>query len=49
MLRLTRGLFLADRALDANWLRAALTDADIGAAIPPKANHRVPAHFDRGF
>jgi transposase len=33
---LTCGQFLADRAFDANWLRDALTDAGIEAAIPPK-------------
>ena len=45
---LTRGQFLADRALDANRLRAALTDAGTEAVIPPGSNRRFPAGFDRG-
>lgn len=44
---LTCGQFLADRAFDANWLRAALTSAGIEAVIPPQSNRRFPAEFDR--
>lgn len=44
---LTCGLFLADRAFDANWVREALAAAKIEAVIPPKANRRFPADFDR--
>ena len=41
------GKLLADRAFDANWLREALTEANIEAVIPPKSNRRFPAAFDR--
>ena len=41
------GKLLADRAFDANWLREALTNAQIKAVIPPKSNRRFPAEFDR--
>lgn len=44
---LSCGLFLADRAFDADWLRDALTGAGIEAVIPPKSNRRFPAAFDR--
>ena len=44
---LSCGKFLADRALDANWLRDALTGAGIEAVIPPKSNRRFPPAFDR--
>jgi transposase len=38
---------LADRAFDANWLRAALIEAKIKAVIPPKSNRQSPAEFDQ--
>ena len=41
------GQLLADRAFDADWLRAALTEAGIEPVIPPKSNRRRPAEFDR--
>ena len=41
------GQLLADRAFDADWLREALTGADIEPVIPPKSNRRFPAEFDR--
>ena len=43
---LSCGHLLADRAFDANWLREALSAANIKAVIPPKSNHRFPADFD---
>ena len=44
---LTCGHFLADRAVDANWLGDALTEAGIVPIIPPKSNRRFPANVDR--
>lgn len=44
---LSCGQFLADRAFDADWLRAALNEAGIEPVIPPKSNRRFPAEFDR--
>jgi transposase len=38
---------LADRAFDADWLRSALDVQDITPVIPPKANRRFPATFDK--
>jgi len=38
---------LADRAFDADWLRAELADRDIAPVIPPKSNRRFPATFDK--
>lgn len=37
---------LADRAFDADWLRANLDERDIAPVIPPKSNRRFPAEFD---
>ena len=45
---LSFGKLLADRAIDANWLRDVLSAAGIEAVIPPKSNRRFPADFDRG-
>jgi hypothetical protein len=42
----TCGKLLADRAFDANRVRAALERAGIEAVIPPKSNRRFPAQFD---
>lgn len=44
---LSGGKLLADRAFDANWLRKALTKAEVDVVIPPKSNRRFPAEFDR--
>ena len=44
---LSCGLFLADRAFDANWLRASLQNSAITAVIPPKSNRKFPPEFDR--
>ncbi|MCB1371469.1 MAG: transposase, partial [Rhodobacteraceae bacterium] len=38
---------LADRAFDADWLRAALSERRIIPVIPPEANRRFPAGFDK--
>ncbi|WP_417267638.1 transposase [Celeribacter baekdonensis] len=38
---------LADRAFDADWLRAELAKNGITPVIPPKSNRRFPATFDR--
>ena len=38
---------LADRAFDADWLRTALSERKIAPVIPPKANRRFPAAFDK--
>lgn len=38
---------LADRAFDADWLRAALDERDITPVIPLKSNRRFPATFDK--
>ena len=40
------GHLLADRALDAGWLRNDLPDRDMTPVIPPKSNRRFPAGFD---
>ena len=37
---------LADRAFDADWLRANLDERNITPVIPPKSNRRFPAEFD---
>ena len=42
------GHLLADRALDAGWLRNDLPDRDMTPVIPPKSNRRFPAGFDNG-
>lgn len=44
---LTASHLLADRAFDANWLRATLIEAKIKAVIPPKSNRQLPAEFDK--
>jgi len=44
---LTTDYMLADRAFDADWLRAALAEKGIKPVIPPKANRRFPATFDK--
>ncbi len=44
---LAGGHLLADRAFDADWLRADLAARAITAVIPPKSNRRLPAEFDR--
>jgi hypothetical protein len=41
------GQCLANRALNAEWLREGLTGAGIEPVIPPKSNRRFPAEFDR--
>lgn len=38
---------LADRAFDADWLRAALAERNIAPVIPPKSNRRFLAEFDK--
>jgi len=38
---------LADRAFDADWLRAELLDRGIAPVIPPRSNRRFPAEFDK--
>lgn len=38
---------LADRAFDADWLRASLAERAITPVIPPKSNRRFPATFDK--
>jgi len=40
-------MFLADRAFDANWLRANLESAGIVPVIPPKSNRLFPPEFDK--
>ena len=40
------GHLLADRALDAGWLRNDLPDRYMTPVIPPKSNRRFPAGFD---
>ncbi|WP_245831676.1 transposase [Salibaculum halophilum] len=37
---------LADRAFEADWLRANLDERNITPVIPPKSNRRFPADFD---
>jgi len=44
---LSAGYMLADRAFDADWLRAELTENGITPVIPPKSNRRFPATFDK--
>lgn len=44
---LTTGSLLADRAFDADWLRQELAEKSITPVIPPKANRKVPASFDK--
>lgn len=38
---------LADRALDAHWLRASLAERGITPVIPPKSNRHFPTNFDK--
>ncbi len=45
--RLSGGKLLADRAFDANWLRAAVAKAGTEAVMPPKSNRRFPTEFGR--
>ena len=44
---LSAGHLLADRALDADWLRIDLIKRDIIPVIPPKSNRKFPAEFDK--
>ncbi|QDA35732.1 IS5 family transposase (plasmid) [Paracoccus liaowanqingii] len=44
---LSADYLLADRAFDADWLRAELSERRIVPVIPPKANRRFPAAFDK--
>jgi len=44
---LPAGSLLADRAIDADWLRNDLLARDITPVIPPKSNRKFPAEFDR--
>ena len=44
---LSAGHLLADRAFDADWLRADLIERDIIPVIPPKSNRKFPAEFDK--
>lgn len=37
---------LADRAFDAEWLLASLSEHDIAAVIPPRNNRKQPAAYD---
>jgi hypothetical protein len=45
---LSAGHLLADRALDADWLRNDLLERDITPVIPPKSNRKFSATFDKG-
>ena len=38
---------LADRAFDADWLRAELFERGIAPVIPPRSNRRFPAEFGK--
>jgi transposase len=40
-------MLLADRAFDANWLRASLQEMETTPVIPPKSNRKFPPEFDR--
>ena len=42
-------MVLADRAYDANWLRAMVAEGGGWANIPPKRNQRDPVCFSRGL
>lgn len=41
------GMFFADCAFDANWLRENLKVAGIMPVIPPKSNRKFPPEFDK--
>jgi transposase len=44
---LSAGHLLADKALDADWLRNDLLERDIIPVIPPKSNRKFPATFGK--
>ncbi|MCG6112959.1 MAG: hypothetical protein MEQ74_12395 [Paracoccus sp.] len=44
---LVNGPMLAEHAFDADWLRAELSERSAVPVIPPKANPRFPAAFDK--
>ena len=40
---------LADKAFDADWIRALIWEQGVIDVIPPKANRKLPAEFDTEF
>lgn len=47
--RLTDRTILADKAYDTDAFRALLEESNLGACIPPKANRKNPAKYNKGY